>query len=106
MFTAGSVDRKKWSNWDLHVQSSDFNESEATLTAITENIDDTIGLGNISIYNGGLLPIGEDVSLRGRFRNRRAYGLQFKLDPTQGRPKFRAVKISGAQSFRHLEKAD
>jgi hypothetical protein len=106
MFTAGSVDRKKWNNWDLHIQSSDFNESDSTLTAITENIDDTISIGTISEYNGELLSIGEDVSLRGRFGNRRAYGLQFKLDTTQGRPKFRAVKISGAQSFRHLEKAD
>ena len=106
MFTAGSVDRKKWNNWDLHVQSSDFNESNATLTAITENIDDTISIGTILEYNGGLLSVGEDVSLRGRFGNRRAYGLQFKLDTTQGRPKFRAVKISGAQTYRHLGKAD
>jgi len=106
MFTAGSVDRKKWNNWDLHVQSSDFNESNATLTAITENIDDTISIGTINEYNSGLLSVGEDVSLRGRFGNRRAYGLQFKLDTIQGRPKFRAVKISGAQTYRHLEKAD
>ena len=106
MFTAGSVDRKKWNNWDLHVQSSDFNESDSTLTAITENIDDTISIGTILEYNGGLLSVGEDVSLRGRFGNRRAYGLQFKLDTTQGRPKFRAVKISGAQTYRHLGKAD
>ena len=105
MFTAGSVDRKKWNNWDLHVQSSDFNESNGNLTAITENIDDTIDIGEIEKYNGGLLSIGEDVSLRGRFGNRRAYGLQFKLETMQGRPKFRAVKIAGVQSFRQLEKA-
>ena len=105
MFTAGPVDRKKWNNCDLHDQSSDFNESDATLTAITENIDDTIDIGEIEKYNGELLPIGEDVSLRGRFGNRRAYGLQFKLETIQGRPKFRAVKIAGVQSFRQLEKA-
>lgn len=106
MFTAQSVDRKKWNNWDLHIQSSDSNESNADLTAITENIDDTIEIGTILEYNGELLSVGEDVSLRGRFGNRRAYGLQFKLDTTQGRPKFRALKVAGAQTFRHSEKAD
>jgi hypothetical protein len=106
MFTAQSVDRKKWNNWDLHIQSSDFNESNATIQAITENIDDTINIGTILEYNGKLLEVSEDVSLRGRFGNRRAYGLQFKLDTTQGRPKFRALKVAGAQTFRHSEKAD
>ena len=89
-----------------YISCSNSNESNATIQAITENIDDTINIGKILEYNGKLLEVSEDVSLRGRFGNRRAYGLQFKLDTTQGRPKFRALKVAGAQTFRHSEKAD
>ena len=106
MFTLNSIDRKKWNNFDLHIQSSANNVSDGNLEAITENIDDIISLGTISDLNGVEVPIDEDVSLRGRFGNRRAYGLQFKLTATKGRPRLRALKVAGATSFRSLQKAE
>ena len=106
MFTLNSIDRKKWNNFDLHIQSSANNVSDGNLEAITENIDDIISLGTISDLNGVEIPIDEDVSLRGRFGNRRAYGLQFKLTATKGRPRLRALKVAGATSFRSLQKAE
>jgi hypothetical protein len=106
MFNLNSLDRKKWNNFDLHIQSSESNTSNADLQAITENIDDIIDLGSISDLNGSDLAIDEDVSLRGRFGNRRAYGLQFKLTTTKGRPRLRALKVAGATSFRSLDKAE
>jgi len=106
MFNLNSLDRKKWNNFDLHIQSSEDNTSDADLEAITENIDDIIDLNSISDLNGSPLAIDEDVSLRGRFGNRRAYGLQFKLTTTKGRPRLRALKVAGATSFRSLDKAE
>jgi len=106
MFTLNSIDRKKWNNFDLHIQSSANNISDGNLEAITENIDDIISLGTISDLNGVEIPINEDVSLRGRFGNRRAYGLQFKLTATKGRPRLRALKVAGATTFRSLQKAE
>lgn len=106
MFNLNSLDRKKWNNFDLHIQSSEDNTSDAALEAITENIDDIIDLNSISDLNGSPLAIDEDVSLRGRFGNRRAYGLQFKLTTTKGRPRLRALKVAGATSFRSLDKAE
>ena len=106
MFTVGSIDRKKWNNFEIHLQSSENNVSNATLSAITENIDAEINLGTISDLNGGELAIDEDVSLRGRFGNKRAYGLQFKLETTKGRPRLRALKVAGGITFRNTQKAE
>ena len=103
--TAGDLGRKKWKSWDIHLESSEVADSNADFTAITENIDSTIALGSISSFNSGVLTAGEDVSLRGRFGNPRAYSVQFKLDTTQGRPKLRAIKFNGHESFRNTNKA-
>jgi len=106
MFNLNSIDRKKWNNFDIHLQSSENNVSDADLQAITENIDGIIDLGSISDLNGSDLGIDEDVSLRGRFGNKRAYGLQFKLTTTKGRPRLRALKVAGAMTFKSLNKAE
>ena len=106
MFNLNSIDRKKWNNFDVHLQSSENNVSDADLQAITENIDGIIDLGSISDLNGSDLGIDEDVSLRGRFGNKRAYGLQFKLTTTKGRPRLRALKVAGAITFKSLNKAE
>ena len=106
MFNVRSIDRKKWNNFEVHLQSSENNVSDANLEAITENIDGIIDLGSVSSLNGQELAIDEDVSLRGRFGNKRAYGLQFKLTTTKGRPRLRALKVAGAITFRNLQKAE
>lgn len=105
MFTLNSLDRKKWNNFDIHVQSSEENTSDATLEAITENIDGIIDIGSLNSLNGSDVSIDEDVSLRGRFGNKRAYGLQIRLTTTKGRPRLRALKVAGASTFRSLQKA-
>ena len=107
MFTLGGISRKKWNAYELHVQSSDSNSSDGTLTAIVENVDATIALGTLSSVNGGM-PIAqsEDVSLRARLGNHRAYGLQLKLETTQGRPRLRTLEVSGMDTFKSTTKAE
>ena len=102
MFTLGSIDRKKFNNFELHLQSSPDNSSDVSIAATTENIDSepAIDLKNASDYVGGAITPDEDVSVRGRIGNKRAYGLQVILTSILGRPRFRSLKIAGAETFR------
>jgi hypothetical protein len=101
------MERKKWKEFDLHVQSSDDYRSDLTITAETENPDANFELGTLSSYNDqDTLAEGEDVSIRGRIGNRRGYGLQFTFNNTTGRPRIRAIEADGSASFRSTTKAD
>jgi len=104
-YTLGTMDRKKWKDFDLHVQSSDTNNSDFQIQVETENPDGTADLGTLSSFNGSSLPAGEDVSIRGRIGNRRGYGIQFTLNNTTGRPRIRAIEVDGSVTFRSTNKA-
>jgi len=102
MYTLKSIDRKKWNNFELHIESETGLESNGNMSAETENVDSNIDLGTLASFNNGSqLTAGEDYSIRGRIGNKRAYGLQFTLDTTFGRPKFRSLKVAGATTFRN-----
>jgi hypothetical protein len=112
MFILGSIDRKKFNNFELHLQSGPDNSSDVSIAATTENLDSkvldengnlvdgAIDLKNASDYVGGVIAPDEDVSVRGRIGNKRAYGLQVTLTSILGRPRFRSLKIAGAETFR------
>lgn len=106
MFTNQTIDRKKWNNFEMHVQSHVDLKSDFFITGITENVDDTIDLKKLSDYlNNELLAEDEDVSIRGRIGNKRAYGFQFKIDRTTGRPRVRSLKVAAAEAFRSTREA-
>ena len=105
-FTLGTIDRKRWNNFELHVQSSPDNASDLSISAELENIDSTVDLGTLNSLNSNTnLAPDEDVSVRGRIGNRRAYGMQVTLSNTVGRPRFRAIKVAGTEAFRSTNKA-
>ena len=104
-YTLGTLDRKRWKEFDIHVQSSEDNTSDFDLSIETENPDTVESLGTLSTYNGGVLEIGEDVSIRGRIGNRRGYGLQFTINNTSGRPRIRAIETEGSTAMRSTQKA-
>ena len=107
MYTLQSIDRKKWNNFELHIESEVSLPSNANMSAETENVDSNIDLGTLASFNNGSqLAAGEDYSIRGRIGNKRAYGLQFTLDTTLGRPKFRSLKVAGATTFRNSGTAE
>lgn len=106
-FTLGTLDRKKWKSFEMHVESSPDRTSDFNISAELENLDRNISIGTLSTFNGGsALGTGSDVSIRGRLGNPRAYGVQFTIDNTSGRPRLRAIKTDGIESFRTIEKAD
>jgi hypothetical protein len=104
-YTLGTMDRKRWKEFDFHIQSSDSNSSDVTFSAETENPDATVDLGTLSSLNGGDLAVDEDVSIRGRIGNRRGYGIQFTMNNTSGRPRIRSIEVDGAISMRSTTKA-
>ena len=104
-YTLGNLNRKSWKEFELHVESSEDNDSDLDISAVTENPDATVPLRSLSQFNGSRLEIAEDVSIRGRIGNRRGHGIQFIFNNTVGRPKIRAIRTSGSTSFRSTQKA-
>ena len=96
-FTMGTLDRKKFSSYELHVESSASQSSNASIVVETENLDSTEALTTIyDLLGNANLEVGEDASLRGRIGNKRGYGAQLTFTPTSGRPKLRAVTLNAA----------
>lgn len=93
-YTMGTMDRKKFTSFELHVESSPSEASDATISIDVENPDSVEQLTTVSGLLGSALAVSEDASLRGRIGNKRGYGSQIIFATTQGRPKLRAVKVS------------
>ena len=93
-YTNGMLDRKTFSGYDLHVQSSDSGASDAVISGEVENPDWSGTLTTIRGLLGDNLAVGEDAALRGRIGNKRGYGFQLTVAPSTGRPKVRAVKVT------------
>ena len=104
-FTFESPERKKFNSFEIHTESSESNNSDATIDAVSENLDGDFQLGTVSGILGEVLAVGEDASLRGRIGNIRAYGMQLRYTPTAGRPKLRLVKLTASPTFRALTQA-
>jgi len=98
-YTLGTTERKKFSSFEVHVESTATNASNGTIAVETENTDSTTTLGTISGYLGSTLATSEDASLRGRIGNMRGYGIQLTLTPTQGRPLLRMAKVNAIPAF-------
>jgi hypothetical protein len=95
-YTFGTMDRKKFSAYELHIESSSSESSNATVSIEVENPDSTTALGTIADLLGGNLDTAEDASVRGRIGNKRGYGAQLSIAPSNGRPKLRAVKVQAS----------
>lgn len=99
-YTMDMSDRKKFNSFELHVESTATNASDAALSVETENMDETVAVGNLSsFFDGSAVPVGEDASIRGRIGNIRGYGLQLTFTPSAGRPKLRMVRINAMPAF-------
>ena len=109
-YTLGSLERKTWKQFEMHVESGASTVSNFNISAETENPDANVDLKQLSNFVGSTsiplnLPEAEDVSIRGRIGNRRGYGIQFTINNTLGRPKIRAIEAEASISFRSTQKA-
>lgn len=106
MYVFNDIDRKKFNSFEIQSQSPSFGPTNYQIDFETENIDSEVSLGVLRTYNNGsALDANEDIAIRGRIGNKRAYGGQFKITNLQGKPSIRAIKLSAAQTFRSTNKA-
>lgn len=101
-YTLGTLERKKWNNYELVVQSTDTNASDLSITLLTDNPDSTTLIDTLSNRLGAVLPVGADVSFRGRTGNRRGYAASLELVPSAGRPIVRISKLTAQLTDRAL----
>lgn len=96
-YTMGTLERKKYRSYELQIESSTSEASNATISFESENLDSEETLGTVyGLLGNSNLAVGEDASLRGRIGNKRGYAGQLTITPTVGRPKVRAVTVSAA----------
>ena len=95
-YTYSTMDRKRFNSYEPHIESAANIQSNASMSLEIENPDSTVDLSSIFDVYGQNVPSAEDLSLRARLGNRRGYGAQLTVTPTFGRPKIRAIKITGA----------
>ncbi len=96
LYTMGTIERKKFSTYELHVESSASESSDGNIGIVVENPDYAATLTTVSSVNGSNVAPSEDASLRGRIGNKRGYGAQMVFTPTAGRPKLRAVSVNAS----------
>lgn len=104
-YTTQSEMRKRFREFQLHLESSDSNASNATITGISENLDSEFEIDTVSGLLGSSLVASEDASLRGRIGGIRAHSLQLRVAPSQGRPKIRQAQVFTSQEFQSTTQA-
>ena len=114
MYTYNDIGRKKYNSFDIQAEGNTIVNTDFSIKIETENIDIDIGaqkslLGNASKYLGNT-PISpstppEDVAIRGRIGNMRAYGAQLQIENVEGKPKIRNIKTAATQTFKSTNPA-
>lgn len=105
LYNGKSIVRKNFKNFELQLESSEYNASDVQIAVETENFDNQLSLGLMSSFLGSTLSVGEDASIRGRVGGVRGYAIQFTLTPTVGRPKIRALSVDSSIASRSLNQA-
>ena len=93
-YDADTLDRKHFSQAELHIKSADGLISNADISFSTTDPDGSRGSTSIRklLTPNADLPAGEDASLRTRIRLR-GFGCTTTVTPTEGRPIVRAIKL-------------
>lgn len=114
MYTYNDIGRKKYNSFDIQAEGNTIVPTDFSIKIETENIDIALGaqkslLGNASKYLGNT-PIApstppEDVAIRGRIGNMRAYGAQLQIENVEGKPKIRNIKTAATQTFKSTNPA-
>ena len=105
-YTMKDLDRKKFREIEIHLESNVSGVVDIDIDGIFENPDANTDIGTISSITGSTLAANEDISLRSRIGNNRAYGMQVEIKNTQGIPQLRATKVSAIVDFRSTISAD
>jgi len=116
MYTYGDIGRKKYNSFDITAEGNEIAGADFFIEIETENIDTDLGtqksdLGQASDYLGGqqiqAQTPPEDVAIRGRIGNMRAYGAQLKLSNKSsfGNFRIRNIKTAATSAFKSTNSA-
>tara|TARA_R100001163_G_C5065566_1_gene203557 strand:- start:1064 stop:3352 length:2289 start_codon:yes stop_codon:yes gene_type:complete len=108
MYTYGDIGRKKFNGFDIQAEGNENVPTDFSIKIQTENIDLELtdsgsDLGRASTFLGSTIAAAtppEDVAIRGRIGNKRAYGAQLQIQNIEGTPSIRTIKTSATQTFR------
>jgi len=93
-YTMGDLGRKRFSELQLQIESSNSMATDGTISIQTEDPDEGSAVTAISDSLGQLLEPGESASLRSRVGGLRGHGATIEFAPSSGRPKLRSVRVS------------
>lgn len=99
-YTMGGLDRKRFSELQMQVESGNSMASDGVIAIETEDPDAANTVTTISTNLGELLSAGESASLRSRVGGLRGHGVTVELAPTAGRPKLRSVRVTATSTNR------
>ena len=104
-YNLGTIDRKKWNNFEIVIGNMNSVGVDATSQLIFEtfNRDTESGVNNFT------MPADNNqkgISFRGRIGNKRAYGLEATILNNVGRFELYQFKVAGALTFRSQNKAE
>lgn len=99
-YVLGTIDRKKWNNYEIVYGSYNGSSTNALLNFELENTDATTAVETLPSKTD------EGVSIRGRIGNYRAYGAQAIIENNAGAFELKQFKIAGASTFRSLNNTE
>jgi hypothetical protein len=93
-YDCDTIERKVFSQSEVHMKSQVDGISDAKIIYETTDPDQSQSAQVVSDLLGSQIPFNEDASIRSRIRLR-GYGCSAVIQPTEGRPYVRAVKVEG-----------
>jgi hypothetical protein len=93
-YDCDTIERKVFSQSEVHMKSQVDGISDAKIIYETTDPDRSQSAQVVSDLLGSQIPFNEDASIRSRIRLR-GYGCSAVIQPTEGRPYVRAVKVEG-----------
>jgi hypothetical protein len=93
-YDCDTIERKVFSQSEVHMKSQIDGISDAKIVYETTDPDRSQSAQVVSDLLGSQIPFNEDASIRSRIRLR-GYGCSAVIQPTEGRPYVRAVKVEG-----------
>ena len=93
-YDCDTMERKVFSRSEVHMKSQVDSVSDAKIIYETTDPDRTQSAQVVSDTLGSQITFNEDASIRSRIRLR-GYGCSAVIQPTEGRPYVRAVKVEG-----------
>jgi len=101
-FTFGTLDRKRFSELQIRLESSSSLASDGAIYFATEDPDTDEPVITVSDTLSESLPPGESASIRTRVGGVRGHGGTISFRASSGRPKVREVLVRGTETNRNV----